>query len=137
MDAESLKQIREIVGEATHSLRQEFQEDLTAATQALRQEFHQDLTAATQALRQEFQEGIEEAKRHASVLFESVQHKLDLVIEGQQSLREQIDEIRSGMERESQETRALVRLSYQQLHQRVEALERRVEIIERHLGLSS
>jgi uncharacterized protein YlxP (DUF503 family) len=106
MDAESLAQIREIVGEATQSLRHEFQTSLA------------------------------EAQRHTGVLIEQLHHKLDLVIEGQQFLRQQAQDIRSEIEHESQETRALLRLSYQQLQHRVESLEQRVQIIERHLGLS-
>lgn len=107
MDAESLAQIREIV------------------------------TGATQALRQEFQDGLAETKRHTGILVEDLHHKLDLVVEGQQFLRQQVQDVHSEIEHESQETRALLRLSYQQLHQRVENLERRVQTIEQHLGLSA
>lgn len=65
-------------------------------------------------------------KRHTGVLFEALQHKLDLVIKGQQFLREQIADFHSELVSQFRETRALIQLSYQQLDQRVENLERRL-----------
>jgi hypothetical protein len=74
------------------------------------------LAATTQTLRQEIHEGLAETNRHTGVLIKDLHHKLDLVIEGQQFLRHQVQDVRSEVEHESQETRALLRLSYQQLH---------------------
>lgn len=79
-------------------------------------QIRQIVTEATQALRHEIQEGLAETKRHTGVLVEDLHHKLDLMIEGQQVLHQQVQDVRSEIEHESQETRALLRLSYQQLH---------------------
>lgn len=43
---------------------------------------------------------------------------------------------RSFLEQEFRETRALIRLSYGQIQERVERLEQRVRTIEQHLGLT-
>lgn len=99
-------------------------------------QIRQIVTEASQALRQEIHEGLAETKRHTGVLVEDLHHKLSLVIEGQQGLQQQIQDVHSEIQHESQETRALLRLSYQQLHQRVEHLEQRVQAIEQRLGLS-
>jgi hypothetical protein len=71
VDAESQAQIRQIVGEAT------------------------------QTLRQEFQAGLTETKRHTGVLVEDLHHKLNLVIEGQQGLHQRIQDVRSEIQQES------------------------------------
>jgi len=68
---------------------------------------------------------------------EDLGHRLDLIVEGHQGLREQIRDLDAKTEHESLETRALIRLSYRQLQDRVETLEQRVEIIEKRLGLSA
>jgi hypothetical protein len=81
VDAESLGQIRQIVTETAQVLRQEIQEGLAATTQTLRQEIH---------------EGLAETKRHTGVLIEDLHHKLDLVIEGQQFLRQQVQDVVTG-----------------------------------------
>jgi hypothetical protein len=47
-----------------------------------------------------------------------------------------MEDFRSETQTETKETRALLRLSYQQLHQRVENLEQRVLAIEHRLGLT-
>ncbi len=88
MDTESLAQIRQIV------------------------------TAATEAVEVRLREQIEGVQRQTGVLIEDLDHKLTLIVESQQSLREHIQDIRSEVRGESEETRALLRLSYQQLHQR-------------------
>jgi hypothetical protein len=53
------------------------------------------------------------------VLIEDLQHKLDLVLESQQGIGRHVEDVRSELVRESEETRALLRLSYQQLQQRI------------------
>lgn len=107
MDTESLAQIRHIVAEATG------------------------------AVEGRLRDRIDEAQRHAGVLIEDLQHKFELVIEGQQALQQSLGSMRAEVHQESQETRALLRLSYQQLHQRVESLEQRVLVIEDRLGLTT
>ncbi len=114
MDQESLAQIRQIVTDATQGLRQDMQGGLT--------ELREEMVASAGGLRQEIVASADEAKRHTGVLFEDLQHKFELVIEGQQGVRQQIQGVRLEVEHESQETRALLRVSYQELHQRVEDL---------------
>lgn len=118
MDQESLVQIRQIVTEATQGLRQEMQGGLT--------ELREEIVASAGGLRQEIVSSADEVKRHTGVLLEDLQHKFVLVIEGQQGVRQQIQDVRLEVEHESQETRALLRVSYQELNQRVENLEQRL-----------
>jgi hypothetical protein len=110
MDAESLAQVEQIVtsvvGNAITGLRQ-------------------DLTSAVADLRREIADSREEGKRHTGVLFEDAMHKLELVVEGMQFLRQADADIRAELAYESRETRALLRLSYQQLDHRVRTLEQR------------
>lgn len=122
MDQESLAQIQQIV---------------TTATDSLRQEYHHGMAGVEARLRSEIAEKTEEVKRHSGVLHEDILHKLDLVVEGQQFLRQQIVDVDAKLDRESRETRALLQLSYQQLSQRVETLEHRVQVIEQRLGISA
>lgn len=107
MDTESLAQIRQIINESSKELRKDIQENLA------------------------------DMRRQTGVLIEDLHHKLDLMVEGQQFIRQQIQDVHSELERESQETRALFQLSYKQLHQQVQHLEQRVQAIEQHLGLSA
>jgi hypothetical protein len=122
MDAESLAQIEQVVSTA-----------ISKETAPLRREFEVKLN-----------EKFEEAERHSGVLHEDVLHRIDLVIEGHQglreglqALREQVRDLDAEIEHESLETRALIQLSYRQLQDRVETLEQRVQIIEKRLGLSA
>ncbi len=55
---------------------------------------------------QELREENQETRRHTGVLVEDLHHKLDLVVEGHQFIRQQIQDIRSELKLESQETRA-------------------------------
>ena len=73
----------------------------------------------------EVHEQIEEVKRHSGVLVEGLRHELHLVAEGL-TMHIQVQHVqeREYHERQHQETRALLHLSYEQLHQRVENLER-------------
>lgn len=87
-------------------------------------------------IREIVSESIAEVKRHNGVLIEDLRHKLALVLEGQQGIDRHVEEVRSQLGRESDETRALLRISYQQLQQRVESLEERVQAIERRIGLT-
>lgn len=96
-------------------------------------QIRQILNDSSQGLREE----IQETRRHTGVLVEDLHHKLDLVVDGQQFVRQQIQDVHSELERESHETRALLQLSYTQLHQQVQHLDQRVQAIEQHLGLSA
>ena len=115
MDAESLAQIEQIVSTA-----------ISKETAMLRQEFDVKLS-----------EKFEEAERHSGVLFEEMGRKLDLVVEGFEGLRQGQAALRQMIEHESLELQSLMKLSYRQLQDRVEALEQRVQIIEKRLGLSA
>ena len=155
MDAESIAQIEQVVtaaiGGAEGRLRQEFGEKIDAAIGGaegrLGQEFGKKIDAAIGGaegrLGQEFGEKIEEVKRHSGVLYEDVLRRIDLVVEGHQglrqgllALREQVKDLDAKIEHESLETRALIQLSYRQLQDRVDTLERRVQIIEKRIGLA-
>lgn len=83
----------------------------------------QIVTEATEAIEGRLLGEIEGGKRHTGVLVEHLEHKISLLVEGQESVRQYMEEFRSEMHSETKETRALLRLSYQQLHQRVENLE--------------
>jgi non-ribosomal peptide synthetase component F len=108
MDQESLAQIKQIITHATE-----------AAETRLREEI-QDVKRHTET---RLREEIQDVKRYAGILIEQVEHKIDLLSEGDQSLHQQIEDVRSEIHQESQETRALLRASYQELRQRVEPLE--------------
>lgn len=73
--------------------------------------------------------------RQTGILVENVQHNLELVVEGMQFHRQRFTDLELKIEHESRETRALLQLSYHQLHQRVENLEQRVHVIEQRLGI--
>ena len=115
MDAESLAQIEQIVTTA-----------ISKETATLRQEFEVKLN-----------EKFGEAERHSGVLFEEMGRRLDLVVEGFEGLREGQTALRQMIEHESLEMQSLMKLSYRQLQDRVETLEQRVQVIEKHLGLSA
>ena len=74
----------------------------------------------------EVNERIDEVKRHSGVLVEGLRHEVQLLAE---SFATFIDvryaQDQANIDRQFRETRALIHLSYEQLHQRVENLERR------------
>ena len=120
MDQESLAQIQQIVGTATEALRA----DIAGVKQ------HTDV--ATEALRSD----VGELKRRNGVLVEDLRREVELVTEGyQMHLDRRHAEDREHLDYQFRETRALIQLSYSQLHERVERLEQRVRTIEQHLGL--
>ena len=125
MDAESLSQIERIVTAATDRLRQE----IAASAGSLREE----MAASAGGLREEmgqiesrFGDRLEEAKRHMGVLAEGLRHDVQLVAEAGQLHSERLDDVRREVDIQNRETRTLLRLSYEQIQQRVENLERRV-----------
>ncbi len=115
MDAESFAQIEQIVSTA-----------ISKETATLRQEIEVKLN-----------ERFEESERHSGVLFEEMGRRLALVVEGFDGLREGQTVLRQMIEHESLELQSLMKLSYRQLHDRVETLEQRVMLIEKRLGLAN
>jgi archaellum component FlaC len=73
----------------------------------------------------EVNERIEEVKRHSGVLVEGLRHELHLVAEGL-TMHIQVQHVqeREYFDRKFEDTHALIRSSYDHLHQRVENLER-------------
>jgi hypothetical protein len=84
---------------------------------------------------------LNELKRHFDIVAESLESKIQLVAEGvvnvDQKLDRRFDALKREIEKESEETRALIRLSYTELDRRlatlegtVAALQSRVDAIE-------
>jgi predicted phage gp36 major capsid-like protein len=75
-----------------------------------------------------------EQRRHAETLHEDVRQRFDMVAETITHLDQKIDrtsaELRTEIRRESEETRALLRLSYTELERRLSTLEERVDRLE-------
>jgi uncharacterized protein YceH (UPF0502 family) len=75
-------------------------------------------------------ETVEEVKRHFGVVAEQLRSDLRGVAEGQQALqaemRRDLSATRTELARESDETRALIRLSYGEIDRRVRSLETEV-----------
>jgi hypothetical protein len=133
--------LRKEFGERTEALGASLRHEIAVRTESLstslRQEFGEKTESLATSLRQEFREGIKEVKRHSGVLYEDVLHRIDLVVEGHQTLNQKIERLETRMEHEFLEMRALIQLSFRQLQERVETLEQRVQFIEKHLGLSA
>jgi len=71
-------------------------------------------------------ERFEEIKRHTGVLVEGLRHEVQLLAEGFATFVEvRYAEDQANIAQQFQETRALIHLSYDQLRQRVENLERK------------
>ena len=122
MDAESLSQVERVVKSVTADLRKDIA-NLRQSNESTATDLRQDMT---------------DLKRHTGVLVEGLRHDIQMVAEGfQLHLDRRHSEDREYMEREFQEMRALMKLSYTQLHDRVEALDHRVNRIEQHLGFTS
>ena len=72
-------------------------------------------------------ETIDEIKRHFGVLQEQLRSDVKGVAEGQEALRAEMQRefstVRAELAHESQETRALIRLSYGELDRRLKSLE--------------
>lgn len=158
MDSESLAQVERVVTAATEGLRRDIAElrqaqettaadlrhDIAATAVELRQEIaasaaglRQEIASTAADLRHDIAASAEETKRHTGVLIEGLRHDIQSVAEGfQMHLDRRHAEDRDYMDREFREMRALLKLSYAQLHDRVENLDHRVSRIEQHLGLS-
>jgi chromosome segregation ATPase len=132
-----LRQEIAAVRQETGDLRQEIaavrQEtgDLRQEIGAVEGRMRQEMSALGTDLRGE----IADAKRHMGVLAEGLRHELQLVAEAVQLQSERMTDIRREVELQARETQALFRLSFEQIYQRVQDLERRVLVIEQRLGL--
>ena len=79
-------------------------------------------------LDQKIDEKVEEVKRHTGVLVEGLRHEVRLVAEGFATFIEsRYAQDQANIAEQFRETRALIHLSYDQLRQRVERLERKQE----------
>jgi hypothetical protein len=142
MDEQMLEQIQQMLTTATDSLRRDFRQDMAnlefrlggrieGIEQAQRSmesrlgERIESVALAQRSMEFRLGERIEETKRHSGVLVEDLHHKLELVIEGQQFLRQDIATVRSEMDAQTRETRALMGAAYRDLDQRVRHLEQR------------
>jgi hypothetical protein len=67
----------------------------------------------------------DEVKRHTGVLVEGLRHDVHLLAESQATHIEAEEVRHQAIQEQFRETRALIHLSYDQLRQRVEKLERR------------
>ena len=80
----------------------------------------------------------DEIKRHFTVLTEHLDSKITLLAEGQVALGDRlsrrIDNLEQRLKEDSEETRALIRLSYAQLDRRVSSLENDVSELRERLG---
>jgi light-regulated signal transduction histidine kinase (bacteriophytochrome) len=124
MEKDMLEQIQRMMTTATETLRQEMtgmKAELRQDMAGMKAEFRQEMAAMESRLG----ERIEETRRYSGVLAEDLHHKLDLVVEGQQFLRQQITDVRSDMDSQTRETRVLLQLSYRDINKHVERLEQR------------
>jgi predicted nucleic acid-binding Zn-ribbon protein len=66
---------------------------------------------------------VEEIKRHFGVVAEAIRGEIRQIAEGHSSIRYELQEIRDEFRDEFKEMRALMRLSFSQLDQRIRTLE--------------
>ena len=86
----------------------------------------QGFNACFEEVNARLDERIEEVKRHTGVLVEGLRHEVQLVAEGFAVFVEgRYAQDQANIAQQFQETRALIHLSYDQLRQRVENLERK------------
>ncbi len=69
------------------------------------------------------QEQVEEIKRHFGVIAEALRSDVHQVAEGHAVIRRELQEFRGEVRDEFREVRALLRLSFAQLDQRISRLE--------------
>ena len=77
---------------------------------------------------------LSEVKKHFDVVAESLEGKIQLVAEGVLNVNEKLDRLKDEMHRESEETRALIKLSYAELDRRLTTLEGTVDSLIRRVG---
>jgi len=86
----------------------------------------QGFNACFEEVNARLDERVEEVKRHTGVLVEGLRHEVQLLAEGFATFVEvRYTEDQANIAQQFQETRALIHLSYDQLRQRVENLERK------------
>lgn len=74
-------------------------------------------------------EQIEEIKRHFGVVAESLRSDIRQIAEGHATIRDELQSLRGEFRDEFKEMRALLRLSYSQLDQRIGALEADISML--------
>jgi len=85
----------------------------------------QGFNACFEEVNARLDERVEEVKRHTGVLVEGLRYEIQLVAEGFAVFVEgRYAQDQANIAQQFQETRALIHLSYDQLRQRVENLER-------------
>ena len=85
----------------------------------------QGFNACFEEVNARLDERVEEVKRHTGVLVEGLRYEIQLVAEGFAVFVEgRYSQDQANIAQQFQETRALIHLSYDQLRQRVENLER-------------
>jgi len=127
MEKDMLEQIQQMITTATVSLRREIVGDLRQEMIGMKAELRQEMAGMKVELRQEIassaaglREDIADGKRYAGILAEDLQHKLELVIVGQQFVRQDITNVRSDMDTQTRETRTIIGSVYNQLNDRIE-----------------
>ena len=101
-------------------------QDLVQYLEERFQRQEQGFNARFEEVNARLDERIEEVKRHTGVLVEGLRHEVQLVAEGFAVFVEgRYAQDQANIAQQFQETRALIHLSYDQLRQRVENLERK------------
>src|SRR6185295_4563537 len=124
MDNEMLEQIQQMITTANESLRQNLRQDIAVLGSNLGERI-QGIEQAQRGMESRLNDRIEETKRHSGILLEDLHHKLDLVIEGQQFIRQDIANVRSDMDAQTRDTRSLIGAAYRDLSQRLDQHEQR------------
>ena len=156
MDEQMLEQIQQMITTATETLRREIVGSLDQKVDGLSTSLRAEMTGMRGELRQDMagmetrlgeridglelaqlgtesrvSERIDETKRHSGVLVEGLRHELQLLAEGlQMHIEERHQEERNYTDRQFQETRGLIQISYRQVNDRMEGLEQRVRSLE-------
>ena len=137
---QDMADLRQSTESTTTALRQDMaqlRQSTESTATALRQDMV-ELRQFTESTATDLRQDIGDVKRHTGVLVEGLRHDIQMVSEGfQLHLEKRHREDREYMEQEFREMRALMKLSYTQLHDRVEGLDHRVNRIEEHLGFSN
>lgn len=74
-------------------------------------------------------EEMEEIKRHFGVVAESLRSDIRQIAEGHATIRHELQDLRSEFKDEFKEMRALLRLSFSQLDQRIVTLESDISML--------
>lgn len=72
---------------------------------------------------------MEEIKRHFGVVAESLRSDIRQIAEGHATIRNELQDLRSEFKDEFKEMRALLRLSFSQLDQRIVTLESDISVL--------